>query len=571
MEQLKYFQIIQELNKMKAEGDKPLLTIRILSNIIVNQLAEILDFYLRKSNIPCNFVIGNYDNIIQDAETLSREEVVIIFWEVANITDGFHYLIKNLGAEQRLAYQEKLKNELSIVFSSLKNQKKVFINSFHARPFENGIMPGPYSLFVDEMNNWLSITAPDNFIKIELDGIFALSGLERSFDLRNFFSSKALYTIDFFRLYSTRIIPLIGALTGNVKKVLILDCDNTLWGGIIGEDGTDKISISTPYKMVQSIVVQLYKKGVLVCLCSKNNPDDVQEVLESNGHMILKDQHIVLKKINWDDKVTNILSIADELNLGLSSFIFLDDSSFEINLVKQNLPQVSAYQVPEKITEYPALMEEIAAQFFHFDNSADDGLKTEQYRIQAQRNEAMKSFHSVEDYLRTLGLHIIIAKNKPEQISRIAQLTQKTNQFNLTTKRYSEQDIEFMMNSDTFDFYTLSVKDRFGDSGITGLAIIEKKDNAAIIDTLLLSCRVLGRNVEWVFMDEIIRLLNKKQVNAQFIPTHKNIQVSNFYDQLGFIRINSAEDVGVNYSLNVADYKYHTHIDYIKVDIWKNN
>ena len=411
MQHLKYFEIIRELKKLKAQGEKPVLKIRILSNIIVHQLTDILDYCLRKNHMPCDIVIGNYDNIIQDAAGVSRDEVVILFWEAANIVDGFHYLVKNFDAPERQRYMEKIKDELSMVFNTLKDQKKVFINAFHSRPFDYGIIPGHYGEFVNQLNNWMVGTLPANFMMVDLTGIFMQIGLEQSFDLRNFYSSKALYSLGFFKLYSARLTPLIAALSGKIKKVLIVDCDNTLWGGVVGEDGVDGIKVSAPYMMVQSTMVELYKKGVLICLCSKNNPDDVREALEAHPNMVLKDEHILLKKVNWEDKVTNIQAIGEALNLGLSSFVFLDDSPFEINLVREQLPEVSVYQVPEKISEYPALMEEIARQFFRFASGDEDARKTKQYRVQAQRDEARKSFHSVEDYLRSLDLQITITKN----------------------------------------------------------------------------------------------------------------------------------------------------------------
>ncbi len=554
---------------MKAKGAKPQLQITILSNIVINQLADILDFWLRKHDITTSINIGNYDNIVQDAASIPRDEVVIVFWEAANINDGFHYLIKNLDAKDIEAYTEKVKGELDMVFSALSNHKKVFFNSFHALPFELGAVPGNYQLFVAALNVIIEKEYPENFQCIDVPKLILKTGLDQSFDLRNFFSSKALYTIDFFKTYSAALTPMIAALTGNVKKVLAVDCDNTLWKGIIGEDGKEGIKITPPYLMVQASIVELYKRGVLVCLCSKNNPADVEEILEQHPKMILRNEHLLLKKVNWEDKIANLRAIGQELNLGLSSFVFLDDSSFEVNLVREQLPEVTVFQVPEKAVQYPVLMEEIAHQFFQFDGGSTSSDKTAQYKVQAQREEAKASYHSIEDYLRSLDLAIRVEKNNEAHIPRMAQMTQKTNQFNVTTKRYSEQDIKSMMDSSLYDFYTLSVSDRFGDSGITALAVLKNGEVESEIDTFLLSCRILGRNIEWVFIDQVLADAHTSVVGARFIPSRRNQQVAALFDRLGFELVRSNKE-GKEYKINISAYKAHHNIDYIKVNTWKN-
>lgn len=551
---------------MKEDNSKAVLKINIVSNIIVHQLVDILDYWLRRQGVVCEIKVGNYDNIIQDAASISRDEVVIIFWEAANITDGFHYKIKNLINSEVEAYREKVAGELGLVFQALKHHKKVFFNAFHPVPFELSVMTGKLGSFTKQINEEAERLKPENVALIDLTPIFLKTGLDQCFDLRNFYSSKALYLIEFFKSYCDHITPMIAALAGKIRKVLILDCDNTLWGGIIGEDSIEGITISTPYRMVQASVVELYARGILICLCSKNNPGDVEEVLQNHPHMILQKEHIVTSKINWNDKVANILEIRQELNLGLDSFVFVDDSEFECTLVKEHLPEVAVYQVPEKLNDYPLLMEKISCRFFSFEKSTDDLHKTEQYRTEARREAEKHAHHSVDDYLRSLDLHITITRNAKDQVPRMAQLTQKTNQFNLTTKRYTEQDVTAMLESGKFSFFTISVKDRFGDSGITGLAIVEHGKEEAVMDTLLLSCRILGRNIEWIFMDMIMQEIDRPVILASFIPTARNQQVSDFFDRLNFTRIASDKD-GQHYQIDKSVYRVHNEIDYIKVTV----
>lgn len=562
--------MVKALSLMKEKGDEPVLKIKILSNIIVHQFCDILDYYLRSSGIACDISVGNYDNIIQDSSGIHKDEIVIIFWEAANTIDGFHYLANTMAGGALPGYSKKVRDEMRWVFDSLRFQKKVFMNVFHAMPFDDMIRLSPYELFVKDLNKWLYANQPDNFMLVDLTKIFARHGIEKLFDLRNFFSSKSLYSVEFYKLYSQRVIPMIKALTGRVKKVLVVDCDNTLWQGIVGEDGKDGIRISQPYRVVQSNIVELNSQGILICLCSKNNPGDVEDVLQNHPDMILGEEHIIIKKVNWTDKASNICSIAEELNLGLSSFVFLDDSPFEVNLVREQLPEVTALQVPGKLREYPLLAGKLHDLFFRFESSLEDGKKTRQYREQLSRESFKKTFSSVEDYLKSLEINLTIEKNKKALLARMAQMTQKTNQFNLTTIRYSEQDVENMLDSENVDIFTLSVKDKFGDSGVTGLAIFKTIGEYNEIDTLLLSCRILGRNIELVFINELIKTVEKPLIKSRYVPTPKNMQVCEFYEQVGF-RLLTTQNGIKEYELRKSEYIYPNPIDYIKLANGREN
>ncbi len=565
MEELKYFEIIKALSQMKEQDQPPVLKIKILSNIVVHQLPSILDYHLRSNGIPCSITVGNYDNIIQDASNTAKDEVVVLFWEAANVMDGFHYLANTMKSKEIGEYLQKVKREVSLVFNELKSQKKVLMNTFHPAPFDHSITVSAYELFTKELNTWLYANLPANFVPVDLTNIFMRHGVGKLFDLRNFYSSKALYSVDFFKSYSLQVAPMIKALTGWLKKVLVVDCDNTLWKGIVGEDGREGIKINHPYRSIQSVILELCSKGILICLCSKNNPGDVDDVLHNHPDMLIRDEHIIIKKVNWEDKAANIRSLARELNLGLSSFVFLDDSSFEVNLVKQQVPEVETLQVPHKTNEYTSFLAKLTDLFFRFESSTEDSSKTQQYREQINREHSKTSFSSIEDYLRSLEIHLTIEKNKEDLLPRVAQMTQKTNQFNLTTKRYTEQDIANMLDNRDIDIFTLSVRDKFGDSGVTGLAILKTNDEYEEIDTLLMSCRVLGRNIEWVFMNELISNVEKPLLKSQYIPTSKNMQVIEFYEQLGFRLVKSRDGVK-EYELDKSTYRGTKVIDYITVN-----
>jgi FkbH-like protein len=284
--------------------------------------------------------------------------------------------------------------------------------------------------------------------------------------------------------------------------------------------------------------------------------------------MILKEEDFVVKKINWDDKVKNISEIATELNLGLDSFIFIDDSDFEIGMVKQELPQVKCIQVPTNASDYPAVIRGLVKEFDLSRLTAEDRQKTKMYQQDKHRNSVSSQFDSVDDYLSSLNMNVNVLWGADIPVSRASQLSQKTNQFNLTTRRYSESDIQRMLDDDTYALATFSVTDQYGDYGITGLIIIKLNlgsESYAIIDSFLMSCRIIGRNVEYAVFYQIIKKLNDLGVNklkAEYLTTPKSKLVEKFYDALGLKNVFS-DDACKKYTINLNGYKS-SGIGYIK-------
>jgi len=305
---------------------------------------------------------------------------------------------------------------------------------------------------------------------------------------------------------------------------------------------------------------------VIIGLCSKNNPEDIINILKNHPDMVLKEQNITIMKLNWNDKVSNLQEIAQKLNIGLDSIVFVDDSDFEVNFVRENLPQVKIIQVPKNIYEYPVILQEAFRHFFNISLSYEDTKKAEQYQQQFKREDERKHFENLEDYLKSLDLMIEIFANQQDLIPRIAQLTQKTNQFNLTTKRYTETDIQNYIHDPQTRTFAYRVLDHFGDYGITGLCIVKlnSEKQSARIDTFLMSCRVIGRNVEYKFFEFLIEYLkshNIKTVETEYIRTNKNNQVANFYDGLGFQLIHESGNEK-KYILKIENY-IPKNIDYI--------
>lgn len=541
---LKYTEILaanQKLGKSLQGKDYP---VGIISNITVNQLKEIFEYSLRNEGINASCTMGNYDNIVQDSGRMSNNKLVVIFWELANIIDGFQYKAGLMSTEVLSDLIERVKNELSFVFNNLKDTTHVVINSFSSLVFNvYSIDTNNFDKIANELNQYLAANLPPNFTIINTDKIIAQLSMEKSIDLRYFYSSKALYSIDFYKSWSDFVLPLVRSLNGKAKKALIFDCDNTLWKGVLGEEGFDNILISgtqpggAPFEEVQSLAKQLSREGIIVGLCSKNNPGDVDEVLAKHPKMTLKEEDLTIKKVNWTDKVSNLESIARTLNIGKDSLVFVDDSNFEINFVKEALPEIITIKVPEKISDYPRIIRKNLELFYNASKTVEDLKRVKMYKEQEKREESKTGFENLESYIKSLNITLEIYINDPAIIPRMSQMTQKTNQFNLTTIRYSESDIQKFVDSPDYTVVAIGVNDKFGDNGITGLAIIKYVGIQAEINTFLMSCRIIGRNIENCFFDYLIDLLMKKDIrilNASYIKTLKNNQVSNFYDNLGF-------------------------------------
>lgn len=350
------------------------------------------------------------------------------------------------------------------------------------------------------------------------------------------------------------------------KKCIVLDLDNTLWGGVLGEDGISGIKIGGDYPgkafaFFQKSLLQLSKAGVILTVCSKNNEADVLEAWEKNPFMVLKKEHFAAYRINWTDKATNIKELAEELNIGLDSFVFVDDNPTERELIKQMLPMVSVPEFPAQPYELPVFFKKMVDDYFKVYSITDeDKKKTEQYKANAARAQAQHSFKDFGAFLESLDIQITIEAANEFNIPRIAQMTQKTNQFNLTTKRYTDADVKGFL-AKGWKIWCISVADKFGDNGITGCIMINPNDNlnkgnGVEIDTFLLSCRILGKGIELAFAKKILLMLKDsgvETVKAEYIPTAKNAQVKDFFEKCGFPCVTEEADGKKSYVLDLKD------------------
>ena len=330
------------------------------------------------------------------------------------------------------------------------------------------------------------------------------------------------------------------------KKCLVLDLDNTLWGGVLGEDGPDGIKIGGDYpgkafQRFQEGLLELSKNGVILAICSKNNEQDVLELWEKNPYLVLRKEHFAAYRINWQDKATNLEELAEELNLGLDSFVFVDDNPVERTLIKQLLPMVSVPDFPTQPYDLPVFFKNLVEEEFKvYSVTEEDKVKTAQYKANAQRSNLRKSFADFTEFLESLDMRLTISAANEYNIPRSAQMTQKTNQFNLTTKRYTDAEVRAMIGKGC-QVYCLSVADRFGDNGITGCIMVDGNE----VDSFLLSCRILGKGIETAFIKKVFQILRQQGVDelkASYVPTPKNGQVKDFYEKMGMLCVAEGEN-----------------------------
>jgi FkbH-like protein len=378
---------------------------------------------------------------------------------------------------------------------------------------------------------------------LDYDALVARHGSEHWHDERKWLTARlpiaARHLLHMARDWMRFIVP----LSGRTAKVLVVDLDNTLWGGVIGEDGMTGIKVGpeypgAAYQALHRALLHLSRKGILLAVCSKNNLDDAMEALEKHPGMLVRPKHFAAIRINWTDKAQNLREIAEELNVGIDALAFLDDNPFEREQVRAALPEVTVIDLGKNSLEYASAVRNCAA-FERLTLSSEDQQRTAMYAAQKQRAGAEQNFQSKEDFFRFLEQEAELEPVSDLTLARISQLTQKTSQFNLTTRRYTEPQIADMAKKPDWQIFSIRVRDRFGDHGLVGVAIAHDEGEQCEVDTFLLSCRVIGRTVETALLAHLAESAVQrgcKRLVGWFLPTKKNAPARDFYLQHGFNR-----------------------------------
>lgn len=564
-----YTDILAQLKAAETDGrERTPLRLAFLRNITLDPVVTCTRYQALQSGFEADIFQGEYDNAVQEVLDdnsplyAHRPEVIILGLYQGGLAEDLSLCFASLEGDRVEAEVDRLIDHFRTILAAIRRRTEAVI-------LVHGLETPPQPAFgvldyqdrakqahtFRRLNLALLDLAQqyDGVYLIDLDLILARLGQAAYFDRRYWHIGRSPYSRQTAWVLAGEYMKFIRAIKGKNKKCLVLDADNTLWGGIVGEDGLSGIAIGpthpgSAFREFQKACLNLYNRGVMLAICSKNNEADVLEVLDSHPDMVLKRNHFVSTQINWDDKGTNLRRVAQELNIGLDSLVFLDDSEFEINLVRQMVPEVEAICLPPDPTAYRDLVESLGL-FDSLTFSDVDRKRNEMYRQEVERKKAATSFDPADltDYYGYLEMKVTIRFGDEFSLPRIAQLTQRTNQWNLTTRRYSESDIGELYASDAADVLYLKLEDRFGDTGIVGVGIIRYRGEEAEMDSFLLSCRVIGRGVEDIFIAECARRAAQKgakRLTGVYLPTAKNAQVAPFYAGRGFEPLEEGEGGG---------------------------
>ncbi len=401
-----------------------------------------------------------------------------------------------------------------------------------------------------------------NLFICDIAGLQNKLGRDVMFAANVYTSTEMILSMDALPYVASRLMDIVCAVKGQFKKCLILDLDNTVWGGVVGDDGLEGIQlghglgIGKAFTEFQMWVKKLKQRGIIICVASKNNEDTAKEPFEKHPDMVLKLDDIAVFQANWETKVDNIRTIQSILNIGFDSMVFLDDNPFERNMVRENIKGITVPELPEDPAEYLEYLYSLnlfeTASYSNLDKD-----RTKQYQVEAQRVSLSKTFTNEVDFLKSLNMVSVVSGFTKFNIPRVAQLSQRSNQFNLRTVRYTDADIEALANDPNVIDLSFTLEDKFGDNGLIAAVIMKPLDKEILfVDTWFMSCRVLKRGMENFTLNTMVekaKAAGYKKIIGEYLPTPKNGMVAEHYPQLGFTSI---VDSNTNqWELSLTDYK----------------
>lgn len=535
-----------------AEGLQD-LRIAVLGGSTTNELANLWEILLLASGFKPVIYQSEYDRVyeeaVHDSQALIDFKPDLVYlhtscWNVRNRPS-----LDCTAADFESCVQTELARFREI-WDSLETKLNcpLIQNNFETPPHSalgnlDAIACGGFSSFLMHLNIAMAreIALRPAVSLQDVHGISAMLGMRRWFDWKRYYSYKILLTSEANLELARSLTSIVKAIYGKSRKVLVLDLDNTLWGGVIGDDGVDHIQIGqeTPvgeaYAAFQEYCLSLRNRGVLLAVCSKNTEEIARMGFEHSGS-ILKAEHFAAFKANWEAKHENILAISQELDVNIDSFVFVDDNPAERSIVEAMLPTVAVPDVGSDVTRYIELIEQ-GRYFESISLSREDFQRTTFYAANSRRTRSAKKYADYGEYLDSLEMKAEIGCFKPMYLERIAQLTNKTNQFNLTTRRYTQTEIESYSRNPGFIGLYGKLSDRFGDNGLISVVLGRRDADILHIEVWLMSCRVLKREMELAMFDALVesaRALGITTIRGYYLPTEKNRIVANMYPSLGF-------------------------------------
>lgn len=509
------------------------LKVSLCASFIVEPLQDYLEYWNNEFGLNTNIAVAPYNQVFQQlldpGSLLNQNQGINILF--IRVQDWLRDQMDTPPSEQ----SHFLEKTYSLFTEAIQKLRKTTTT-----PFLIGIVPlSPSYSFsfqtathVEEINRKLYAFLKNIpfFYPLDLIEIATLYQVEEIFDPKSDELGHIPFTQEYYAALGTYLWRKIRAYKSASYKVIALDCDNTLWKGICGEDGTLNVIIDKNYAYLQQFLLEKYKEGFLLVLCSKNNEKDVWDVFDRHPQMILKQENIAAHQINWSPKPGNLATIARDLNLGLDSFIFLDDSNFEIEQVLISCPEILSLHLPEDSDTFFSFLNHIWA-FDLFQVTEEDLQRNNRYQAEKQRKQEQINYGHLNDFLHSLNIQVNLYPLEEKNIDRAVQLTLRTNQFNLNGIRKTAEEITKVIHNKEGVNWIVDVKDRFGDYGTVGLLLSKTVQDSLVIDTFLLSCRVLGRNVEDFVLAQLQKycaLYGLQLIKAQYQPTSRNKPFSEF-------------------------------------------
>lgn len=545
------------------------LRIAVLADFATQHLIPLLRGLFARNQIEAEIHAGDYDTIETEIHDPGSElyafnpKFIVILCATQKLTARFY---ASADAGDFIARET---GRLAQLWSAVRARcSATIIQGNYITPSERSF--GHYELMVDvslghavsRINAHMVQDArhAGNVLLCDIDHIAGEIGRRHWFDERLWHIAKYPCRVEHLPLIAQGIVDVALAVLGPFVKCVILDLDNTLWGGVIGDDGVDGITLGgydegEAFVAFQRFILSLKQRGIILAVVSKNEHAAAIQPFHTHPDMVLRETDIAVFIANWNNKADNIRRVQEILNIGFDSMVFLDDNPFERGLVREMLPEVIVPELPED----PSLYLRAIADLNLFDTasySAADGKRNDQYREEAQRALARDAFTDISDYLRSLDMRLKAERFRPANLARIVQLMQRSNQFNLTTSRFSEAACQAMM-ADTAQFvpFTITLSDKYGDYGLICVAVLKIAGDALEIAEFLMSCRVLKRGVEAFAMNEIVKLAQRSgcgKVTGRYLRTAKNDMVRNFYADFGFICTDELEGGSSAWALDVA-------------------
>jgi FkbH-like protein len=568
---LDYFALVREAGAVGRERFQK-IRLAILADFATQQLVTLLTALAAREKIDLEIYEAGYDSI--QFEILNQDSSLYEFKPqvIAILVASQKLKARLTGIENRGMIANDSVEATANLWRVLRERSSAtIIQGNYAVPLERAF--GHYELKAPEaigslfcaINHGIALRAreTDGVLLFDMNHIAATVGLRAFFDERLWTLAKTPCRLELLPIVAKELLDIAKARSGTIVKCVVLDLDNTLWGGVIGDDGLEGILLGDfdegeAFVVFQSFLKELKRRGIILAVVSKNDPENALLPFKEHPRMVLKEDDISVFIANWQPKSDNIGIIQKTLNIGLDSMVFLDDNPMERDLVRKFLPDLIVPELPEDPALYvPALA---ALNLFETASFSEaDKARAGQYREEAQRRTAEAQFSDINDYLRSLEMSIVLERFNEFNLPRIAQLSQRSNQFNLTTQRHDEAECRAMMNNDAvYVPFTVTLSDKFGDYGLISVVILRLGERDVLIDQYLMSCRVLKRGVESFAMNsifEVARRFGKEKVVGRYIPSGKNNMVAGFYAGFGFRKTATSDAGDQTWSLSVDEYK----------------